>query len=116
MGDDHYVKKGHMGNAEALNAFCEVKHLDNVRDYALRNLEYLESAGPINVDPKHMYKLIHNSDMIPFFKRMVDRVVTSLMEIKEDKKKPIAAIYEEISKLKDEIKKNKEEDNGVETE
>lgn len=44
---------------------------------------------------------------------MVDRVITSMMEIKDGHKKPTVALYEEIAKLKEEIKKNKAEDEGV---
>lgn len=43
--------------------------------------------------------MIHDSEMLPFFKRMVDRVVTALLEIKEGKKKPQSILYEEIAKF-----------------
>lgn len=33
--------------------------MKKVNDYALRNLEYLENTGPNNIDPKHLYKLLH---------------------------------------------------------
>ena len=82
----------------------------------MRNLEYLETVGPKGVNPKHMYKLIHESDLVPFFKKMVDRVVTSLLEIKEGNKKPTVELYEEIAQLQESIANKKEEDNGAEEE